>query len=121
MGLERGRIEFSARRLLQDRVEIEPAADTMYVGTKPAQKRRQVTATERVVETSDLFPHGLHQLRGGHRPKRVVVKTAKHACIPMEVLQTAQCVVRRRDAKQSVEPIVPGTGQVGKGQVPGCR
>src|SRR3546814_6645764 len=59
------------------------------------------------------------ELRGGHRPEGVGREVAPGAVVPVDILEAAEAVVRRRDAEQRLHAAVPFAGQVVEAHVAG--
>ena len=113
MRLEIRRIQRLAGRLPQQGIEAQQAALAVHLGTQPAEQRRQVASAERRIQARHVAPRRRHQLRRRHRAQRVAGEIAECAVIPVDVLQAAARIVRRRDAEQRAESLVPGARQIG--------
>src|SRR5262245_49593719 len=74
---------------------------------EPVLEPAEITAAEVVVETGQVASGGGHELGGVEVAKRVSREVAQAAKAPVDVLQTAAGVVRRRQAEQFAEPLVP--------------
>ena len=85
---------------------------------QPFPQRLELAGAERRVEISQLRPGRVKQLRGNHVPQAVRGEVPQVPRRPMHILQAAIRVVAGGDSKITLEPFIPGAGQVGRGKFP---
>jgi hypothetical protein len=82
------------------------------VRAKPFAQRREIAASDLLVEVGDVFDHLLPDLHGHHRAQQVRREIADEPDRPVSVLQHALRVVGDVDAEVVVHPRVPDLRQV---------